>query len=253
VLNRSFIYSAVLALSAAFALPALAGPETFYTTNNTTVDGSDGSVWAAPNNYIGNPYQTTGMSVTQTGSSATLNYYTAFSGTDSVNGYNIGYADIFFGSTAGSGYAISLGDETMNGGVATAGVYQIGSGNSLTSQQVWGGRSGIVFGSGYNGGFAANTVVTGGNFLEGVTITDTLMANGLYDLAITIDNLPFDVVQDFENGTLTAYWGTGDCNNGGFAAIPEPVSFWLMIFGVSMVAFVSWRKGAPNENAYIPT
>lgn len=225
---------------------AQAGPETFATTNTTTVDGSDGNVYAAPNNYIGTPYQTTGMSVVENGASATLNYYTAFSGIDSVNGYNVGYADVFFGGV-GAGYAISLGDETANGGVSQAGVYEVSS--EKTSQQIWGARSGITYGQGFNGGQTAYTVVTGGSLLEGVTITDTLMKNGEYDLAITFGNLPFDVVQAFESGGLTAFWGTGDCANGAFVEVSEPASYAALLLGVMMIGFISWKRGAPNSNS----
>jgi hypothetical protein len=162
------------------------------------------------------------MSVVENGSSATLNYDTAFSGTDTVNGYKIGYADIFFGGI-GAGYAISLGGETGNGGVSQAGVYAVSS--EASSKQLWGGRSGTTYGQGFNGGQTAYTVVTGGSFLEGVTISDTLMANGQYDLAISLANLPIDLVQAFENGSLTAFWGTGDCANGAFVTVPEPASY----------------------------
>ncbi len=218
---------------------ALAGPETFSTSNITTVNGSDGNAYTAPNNYIGTPYQTTGLSVVENGSTTTFNYYTAFSGTDSVAGYNVGYADIFLAGV-GAGYAISLGAQTGNGGVATAGLY---SGVSdLSSNQIWGSRSGITYGSGYNGGQTAYTVVTGGTFLEGVTITDTLMGNGQYDLAITLSNMSFDVVQALDNGSLSIFWGTGDCANGAFNAVSEPASYAALIVGVMMIGFISWKR-----------
>ena len=200
---------------------ALAGPETFTVSNTTTVDGSDGNAYIAPNNFIGAPYQTTSMTLTEIGTSATINYYTAFSGTDSVNGYNVGYADIFFGGI-GAGYAISLGDQTANGGVAQAGVYKVSS--ALSSQQIWGNRSGIIYGQAFNNGETAYTVVTAGTLLESVIVTDMLMANGQYDLSITFGNLPFDLVQAMEDGSLTAFWGTGDCANGAFMAVSEPAS-----------------------------
>ncbi len=227
---------------------AHAGSETFATSNTTTVNGSDGTAYTAPANYIGTPYQTTGMSVVENGSSATLNYYTAFSGTDSVNGYNVAYADIFFGGI-GAGYAISLGDEVANGGVSQAGVYAVSS--AASSQQIWGGRSGITYGLGYNGGQTAYTVVTGGSFLEGVSITDKLLANGQYDLAISFDNLPFDLVQAFENGSLTAFWGTGDCANGAFVEVSEPASYGALLLGVMMIGFISWKRGAPGNNSKV--
>ena len=218
---------------------ALASPETFTTINTTTVNGSDGNAYTAPNNFIGTPYQTTALSVVQNGSSATLNYYTAFSGSDSVNGYNIGYADIFFGGI-GAGYAISLGDQTANGGVSQAGLYALSS--EAASNQVWAGRSNVIYGQGFNGGQTAYTVVTGGSLLEGVTITRTLLANGTYDLAIGIENLPFDLVQAFENGSLTAFWGTGDCANGAFMAVPEPASYGALMLGVMAVGFIGRRR-----------
>jgi hypothetical protein len=225
---------------------AKAGPETFTANNTTTVDGSDGSIYTAPNNYIGTPFQTTAMSVVENGSTATINYYTAFNGSNVVAGYTVGYADIFFGGI-GAGYAISFGDQTANGGVSQAGVYK--AGGEASSQQIWGTRSGVTYGAAYNGGQTAYTVVTGGSLVEGVTITDTQMMNGQYDLAVTFGNLPFDLVQAFENGSLTAFWGTGDCANGAFLVqVSEPASYAALLFGVLMIGFISWKRGAPNTN-----
>ena len=220
---------------------ALAGPETYTASNNTVVNGSDGNAYAAPSNFIGAPFQTTGMSVVESGSSATLNYYTAFSGSDAVSGYTVRYADIFFGGI-GAGYAISLGDQAANGGVAAAGVYAVSS--EASSRQVWGARSGVTYGLGFNGGQTAYTVVTGGTFLEGVTVTDTRMGNGQYDLAISLDNLPFDMVQAFANGSLTAFWGTGDCANGAFVSVPEPASYGALMLGAMVLGFVGRKRGA---------
>ena len=142
------------------------------------VEGSDGT----PYPYVGDNYQTTGVDVSASGSNVTLSFTTLFSGNENVAGYTINYADVFLNN----GLAISLGDETANGGLAQSGLYQVGS--YLTSQQVWGGRPGVIYGQGYmmNGAVQASpTVLTGGTFLEGVSVADTLSSNGTYDLAIT--------------------------------------------------------------------
>ncbi len=253
-MNRHTKHAAILACGLMLnAGAALAGPETVTMYNTTTVDGSDGNLYAPPNNFIGAPFQTTAMTVTENGTSATINYLTAFSGNIAVDGFNVNYADIFFGGI-GAGYAISLGQQTANGGVSHAGVYTADIGK--TSQSIWGSRSGATYGLGYNGTQPAYTVVTGGSYLEGVTITDTLLGNGQYDLSLTFKNLPFDLVKALESGALTAFWGTGDCANGAFqdnglVIVSEPASYGALIIGVMMIGLLSWKRGQSKDSSLV--
>lgn len=188
---------------------------------NTSVQGSDGNTYS----YIGDAYQTTGMSFANVGGTDTITFTTAFNGTDNVNGYNVGYADVFIG-----GMAISLGDEGANGGLG-AGLYQTSS--YATSKNIWGQRSGIIYGQGvnYNGTtYDAPTVLTGGTFLENVSITSALV-NGFFDLSIS-----FADTAAFENqlAQYGVFWGTGDCSNGAvYADVPEPASIAMMLMALT--------------------
>jgi hypothetical protein len=191
---------------------------------STGIEGSDGNQYA----YIGAPYETTGISFTNSGGTDTFNIITAFNGSDSVNGYNIGFAALVLGN----GYGISLGTEGANGGL-TAGVYQ--NSTYAMSQQIWGNRSGVIYGADWLQGSAANlapTVLTGGNFLEGATISETLMGNGFYDLSITFANTA-GLMGAIDSGV---FWGTGDCANGAiYAQVPEPAA--VAVFGAGLLAF----------------
>ena len=220
-----------LALTLCSPACALASPLNILSSG---VEGSDGATYP----FVGGDYQTTGVDLSRSGSNVTLSFTTLFSGNDNVAGYTINYADVFLND----GLAISLGDQTANGGIAQAGLYRTGS--YLTSQQVWGGRPGVVYGQGYlmdGGVHASPTVLTGGTLLEGVSVSDTLKGNGYYDLAITFADTP---AVDAATGI---FWGTGDCGNGGVyagieTAVPEPSTVALFAFGLIGLTVVRSRR-----------
>jgi len=202
----------------------------------TSVQGSDGNAYS----YIGTPFQTTGASFAIANGIDTLTFTTAFNGEDSVNGYEIGYASVFVGNMA-----ISLGGEGMNGGVG-AGLYQTGS--YLTSQNIWSQRSGIKYGLGYNLNghtYAAPTVLTGGNFVEGISVVSNPLTNGFYAMSISfLDNAAFDK-QLADNGL---FWGTGDCANGAVVAtIPEPSAILLFLASLSILGLITKIPKTRNQ------
>ena len=148
-------------------------------------------------------------------------YLTQFSGSETLSGQTVNYADIFLNAGGGYGaggftYAISLGDQSSNGGVA-AGFYQVAS--DLTSQDIWSSRPGYIFGGAYGAtanmapgqtGYtasAAPTVLTGGEFLSGVTVTDKSLGLGWYQMNAEIEMTPAQAAY-FANG-MDVFWGTG--------------------------------------------
>ena len=231
----------------ALSLPAgIASAQSFTMYNTTTVDGSDGNAYTYPNNYIGGPtFETIDLTVSQTGSTATMSYITGFSGNETVGGFNVGFADIFFGGIW-AGTAISMGDQKL-----ATGLYTVKG--AETSQQIWNGR-GATYGIGYGpSDNAVDTVLTSGKLNSSMptALSQTLITSGkyagFYDVTFTIQNLPFNMVTDFENGTLSALWGTGDCANGAFVAVPEPAAlgvFGLGVLGLSILR--RRRKAAPQ-------
>lgn len=234
-----------------------------------------GSEWGTS---IGAPtFETTGVTVTWTasGGQSILNFAftTGFSGDDSNFTPNVYAADLFIDSnnaaspTAPSGYnyAVALGFDGNAGGISS-GLYQVGS--ELTSQQVWGGVRGVVYGGQYslasdcvtgahatcNDGVAGPTVLTSGTELAGVTETSTytpgggglgtmdveLVGNGATGIA--------SLNQVFGNG-FDFFWGTGDCSNAPIWGdvpsltgnkVPEPGS--LAILASGLLCFLMLRR-----------
>lgn len=231
----------------ALSLPAgVAFAQSYTITNTTTVDGSDGKAYTYPTNFIGGTtYQTVSLTVSQTGSTATLSYITGFSGNANAGGYTVGYADVFFGGIW-SGTAIAMGDQKLS-----TGVYTVQS--AETSQQLWNGR-GVTYGAGYGpNDSAVDTVLTSGKLqssmpiaLTQVPITSGQYA-GYYDLSFTIQDLPFNMVKDFENGSLWALWGTGDCANGAFVQVPEPAGVALFGLGVLGLSIIRSRRKSASQ------
>jgi len=243
---------ASLAAGLALFLPAgVASAQSFTMIDTTTVDGSDSAAYTYPNNYIGSIFQTISLTVSQTGSTATLNYITAFSGSASEGGYSVGYADVFFGGIW-AGTALSLGYQTNTGnnGVA-AGAYQLNG--YETSYNIWQSRvvsnPSITYGTGYGpNDTPVATVITKGSFIQSMpmSLLDTQITSGpyagFYDLSITLKDVSINMVKDFENGTLTALWGTADCANGAFVAVSEPASLGVFAVGALALSVMLRRR-----------
>lgn len=186
-----------------------------------------------------------------------LKYYTSFDGNDQ----GAHYADIFLGNNPTSpntfGYAISLGDETANGGSSTAGFYQVSSATEKTSEQIWSSKSATYGGEfqGTDGKWRASpTVVTAAAtkdsaFSTSISETTTNADPGygyLVDVKLVASATDFNSL--FGQG-LSVFWGTADCSNDAIKSlmafaptrVPEPVT--ASLFGAGLAgAFVMRRR-----------
>jgi hypothetical protein len=114
--------------------PADAGSLTAQNTTAVTAyqAGTPTPYFSGPNPYvaqapIGAEFQTDSLTLQATAGAGgdvllDLEYLTRFSGSEAVDGVSVTYADIFLGNATASAtngyvYAISLGDETRNGGL----------------------------------------------------------------------------------------------------------------------------------------
>jgi hypothetical protein len=260
---------AVAAL-AALALPgvALAGPvdianSTYDVAYSSGSGGGPAGYDVAGSAGIGTGFGTSGLVETGTvlaggGYSIDLTYTTQFSGTESVGGQPVSYADVFLRSgnagfsSSPFGLAISLGDQAANGGLA-AGLYSVSS--AATSQQLWGQRSGYVYGGQYSAGagqagYDADTVLTGGTKLSGASYTSTLLADG--DFSVDIRTVLHGAqATAFEDLGFDAFWGTADCANGAFmasvAAVPEPAT--IAVLGAGLLGLCFMRRSRSSGAA----
>jgi PEP-CTERM motif len=193
-----------------------------------------------------------------------LQYYTSFDGNDE----GARYADIFLGNSPTSpntfGYAISLGDETANGGT-TAGFYKnVSSSTEKTSEQIWNSKSGSVYGGAFKGTDgkwrASPTVVTSkatqdSAFTTNIVETTTNADPGYgYLVQVKLSASATDFNTLFGSG-LSVFWGTADCSNDAIESliafnptpIPEPVT--LSLFGVGVAGAVAMRRRRKSKAA----
>lgn len=260
-----FVASAAVAVILAWASPGRADVMTF--TNTTEVQAYNGN---HPYDFFGgqswgnsvgaeNGFDTTGIVIDRQSNSITFEIATAFDGLDTDYAhapYNvtIAYADIFLNPIDSAAppaqyqYAISLGDQTANGGLA-AGFYQVTS--DKTSQQIWSSRSQFIYGGRYAPGGnaalaqAAPTVLTGGVLLSDWTVTVLPYDDGVLDVSLsTSDAATFDAL--FDNFDL--FWGTGDCANAPLfvsvdaAPVPEPPALATMLAGLLALGCYGFRR-----------
>ena len=248
--------------------PAVAAP---ITITDATDDIAYSTDTGAPTGYfsglsrgdfIGNGFDTSSITLNYAPAGAgdvavDLKLNTQFNGDDQL-GYTTRYADLFLrtpstGVPGGAfNYALALGDQTGNGGVATAGLYA--DPTYKTSLQVWNGRSGYIFGgefvqSGASVSTAAPipTVVTGGELLQDATVTQS-GGPGAYAVDVTF-TLTDTVAAAFAGG-FDLLWGTGDCGNDAvFGAVsgslpcdvPEPGT--LALVGAGALGLLALRRG----------
>jgi len=193
-----------------------------------------GQSWG-PNVGSSDGYATSEIVIDRQTNSIDFQIHTAFASPDTRFNhapYNVtvAYADIFINPVFSAAppssysYAISLGDQSANGGLP-AGLYLVGS--AKTSEDIWGTRTSFVYGGQYapDGetalAQAAPTVLTGGTLLSDWTVTVAPYSNGILDVSLTTTNAP-DLAALFDNFDLL--WGTGDCDNAPiFVSVDAPV------------------------------
>jgi hypothetical protein len=243
-----------------WALPAAhATAETFdndteaaYYSGGSAVERG-GSYWdtTAPIGIGAPAFHTPSMSVGPVNngnntSTATISFSTGFYiGSTTVGGTTVPDADSFIQAGGGStpsdsyNYAISLGFDSADGGSSTAGLYALPASNTgnadKTSQQIWSGRSGYVYGGMYAPLGACSTTSNptscaeanvsatvllgnGGSTNEGAAVnvtgsdTPSGSASGTPSVPITASTSLIDsIVSDFD-----LFWGTADCSNAPF-------------------------------------
>ena len=260
----------ILSLAALTATPAFAAPVTIadatddiaYSSDSGQPTGYFGS--SSRGDYIGADFNTNSITVNRTavtgGTLFDFQLSTQFDGHETIGAYTVNYADLFLrtpstGTPAGTfNYAVVLGDQTSNGGLATAGLYATPT--YETSSQIWNGRSGYTYGgefvqSGASAGTAAPiaTVATGGSWLSDAAVTRSGNAASGYIEDVSFVLSPGQAAA-FANG-FDVLWGTGDCGNDavfgtvGPAAVPEPGTLALVASGaVGMVALRRARTRA---------
>lgn len=186
-----------------------------------------------------------------------LRYYTTFNGDD----LTARYADIFLGNNPANpntfGYAISLADETANGGTSSAGFYDVsGAGAYKTSEQVWQSKTNYIYGGtfeGTDGVFRASPVVVTsaaillGNFTTNIfeTTSGDVSFPNLLDVQLSASTNDFYALF---GGGLSVFWGTGDCSNDAILAVipprhmPEPFTVSLFVTGMCGMGALRRRK-----------
>lgn len=202
----------------------------------------------------GHPFDTQEVVITVSGLSVEFQFYTKFDGSD-LGAY---YADIFLATDPGSpdlyDFGISLGLQSINGGVS-AGLYDLaGPGDYKTSQQIWASRTGFIYGGRYlspddNQWHYSPTVVTGGTQLLdwAVSISQNCNQGGSYPclLDVTLTALNAGAFASvFGNLAFGGFWGTGDCSNDAilWRDIPTPEPGSILLVGGGLLGLFGLRR-----------
>jgi len=245
------------ALASACLLAAVSAAQADVVINDTTNDVAYKN--SSATNYfggtsigdtIGSGFNTKSVTVSETGNSITLKFYTQFDGS-AVGAH---YADVFIqpnnanGSPASWGFGIALGYQDPYGGEA-AGLYALSSASDYkTSQDLWK-NTGDTYGGRYiaPGEVTKNLVptrVTGGLLETDWTVAVSKANVGgsyPYELTVTLTAANSSAFSLLDGTNLDILWGTGDCANDTIfgqytrpptTKTPEPASIALLAGGL---------------------
>ena len=217
-----------------------------YSSANFANRAAAGRHWGDELYSPGHRFDTSQISVERSAGAIVFTLRTMFTGDD----LGARYADLFFDVATPDtldtfGFAIALGGQTM-----PIGVYSVQS--SATSNDVWGGRSGYVYGGysqfkasapGFNGSMAAENPVrvTAGTHLDEFSVVvSTLDAGAGYrDLVVAVTAASLDLFN-----AMDIFWATGDCGNDVVwgtaltapdAEVPAPQSLMLLVLGLILL------------------
>jgi hypothetical protein len=266
-LRRFFAASALVLLpTAAFAAPVvivdqmdssatyMRGDYGGYSSSNFANRSAAGRHWGDELFSPGHRFDTSQISVQGGANTVVFTLRTMFNGND----LGARYADLFIDTGTPDAldtfdYAVALGGQTM-----PIGVYSVQG--RATSNHVWGGRAGYVYGGysqlktsspGFNASLAAENPVrlTRGTRLDALSVAiNTLAAGGGYtDLVVTVTGTQTSLFS-----AMDLFWATGDCGNDvvwgsvftlADAGVPSPSAFLLFVTGVMLL----WRVCAPPK------
>jgi hypothetical protein len=186
-----------------------------YSSSNFGNRLAGGRHWGDELSSAGHRFDTSQISIEREADAIVFTLRTMFNGND----LGARYADLFIdivtpGSLDTFGYAIALGGQTL-----PIGVYSVTA--RATSNDVWGGRAGYVYGGysqfnassqDFNADMAAETPVriTSGVRLDMFTVAISALGvgGGYTDLAVAVTGGSTDLFS-----ALDLFWATGDCGN----------------------------------------
>jgi hypothetical protein len=252
-----------LASACVFALASAASADTIITDNTQIISYHQNSVTnyfpgnKSKGDVVGTGFDTSKVSVSESGNSITLKFYTQFDG-DELTAH---YADLFItpndahGTPDSWGFGVALGFQQGHGGEA-AGLYKLdGPSDYKTSQQIWASKSDYTYGGRYiaPGEVTKNLVptrVTGG--IEQSDWTVVVGENNVggqypHELTITLTAANSTAFSLLDGTNLDLLWGTGDCANDTIFGeyerpekVPEPAS--IALFAGGLLALRRRRK-----------
>jgi hypothetical protein len=226
-----------------------------YSSSNFVNRAAGGRHWGDELFSAGHRFDTSQISVERTANTVVFTLRTMFNGNDLGARYADLFIDIGTPNTLDSfGYAIALGGQTL-----PIGVYSVAG--RATSNDVWGARSGYVYGGysqfkttspDFNAGMAVENPVrvTSGTLLDMFTVAiSTITVGGGYsDLVVAVAGESTALFS-----AMDIFWATGDCGNDVIwgaavtladAAVPAPASLALLVLG--LLIFAAMVRAAPH-------
>jgi len=223
-----------------------------YASSNFANRTAGGRHWGDELFSPGHRFDTSQVTVERSVNTIVFTLRTMFNGND----LGARYADLFFDVGTPDdldtfGYGIALGGQTL-----PVGVYSVAG--RATSNDVWGGRSGYVYGGysqfkttspDFNAGMAAENPVriTSGTKLDAFAVVISSLAGGggYSDLVVTVTGTSTELFR-----AMDLFWATGDCGNDVIwgtavtvadAGVPTPTALALFAAGL-LLAFAMHRR-----------